>query len=405
MKLKLDAKTIAGLALAKGRDEEFAWDTELEGFGLRLRRRTDGGLLRTWAVQYRSNGRTRRMTLGPIEKVTPAQAREAGRKLLARVELGHDPQGEKEAKRIKAARTFRSAVEAYLVAKQPQLRPVSFRINKLYLLDGDYFKPLHSMSVSEIAHPDIAARLSAITRAHSAHTAAAARRTASAAFRWFMEEGWISANPVIGTRRPQQVKAREHVLTNVELALVWRACGDDDFGRIIKLLILLGSRRQEIGGMRHSECDFDANTWELPPERSKNGRPHKVVLPPTALAIIKSVPQTFRDHLFGDRAGDGFTSWSRGKVDLDRRLAGKVRPFRVHDLRRSVATGMADIGIEPHHIEACLNHYSGHRAGPAGVYNRARYERQVAAALARWDEHVVALVEGRASKVVPLTAY
>src|SRR6516162_4186674 len=239
-----------------------------------------------------------------------------------------------------------------------------------------------------------------LSRGQGAHTAAAARRTISAAFRWFMEEGWTTTNPVIGTRKPPQAKPREHVLTDAELAKVWKACGDDDFGRIVRLLILLGSRRQEIGGMRQSELDLEANTWMLPPERSKNHRGFTVALPPPALAIIKSVPQTSRDHLFGDRAGGGFTSWSRSKRELDRSLTGHVRPFRVHDIRRSVATGMADIGIEPHVIVACLNHYSGHRRGTAGVYNRSNYERAVKAALARWSEHVLALAEGRESNIV-----
>jgi hypothetical protein len=118
--------------------------------------------------------------------------------------------------------------------------------------------------------------------------------------------------------------------------------------------------------------------------------------------LAPSVPRTSRDHLFGDPAGAGFTSWSRSKLDLDRRLAGVVKPWRLHDLRRAVATGMADIGIEPHHIEAVLNHYSGHRRGVAGTYNRSNYERAVAAALARWGDHVQALVAGREDKVVTL---
>jgi hypothetical protein len=87
---------------------------------------------------------------------------------------------------------------------------------------------------------------------------------------------------------------------------------------------------------------------------------------------------------------------------MDRRLLTDVKVWRLHDIRRSVATGMADIGIEPHHIEACLNHFSGHRAGVAGVYNRSSYDRAVKSALARWSEHVLALVEGRKTKVVPL---
>jgi len=398
--MRFDARTVAGLKLPAGKDDHLEWDDDLAGFGVRVR--SSGR--KAWIVQYRPPGsrRTRRVTLGAVEKLTPVEARDAARKLLARVALGHDPQGEKEAKRARSARTFRSAVEAYLAAKQPELRPVSHRVNKLYLLAGPYFRPLHPMGINEITHPDIAARLSTITRNHSSHTAAAARRAVSAFFRWTMEEGWTTQNPVIGTRRPQEAKAREHVLTDAELAKVWNTCGDDDFGRIIRLLILLGSRRQEVGGMRWSELDLDGGTWTLPAERSKNHRERKIALPAAALAIINAVPRMNRDHLFGDRAESGFTSFSHSKVDLDRRLAGKVKPWRVHDLRRTTATGMADIGIEPHVVEAALNHFSGHRRGVAGVYNRSSYDRAVAAALVRWSEHVFALVEGRSSKVVPM---
>jgi integrase len=399
MKLRLDAKTIVGLTLSKDRDEEFCWDAELAGYGLRLRRRHDGGLLRTYAAQYRTNGRTRRVTIGNADKLTPVQAREAARKLLARVALGHDPQAEREAKRQQAARTFSSVVDAYLAAKQSELRPGSYRIAKLYLT-GPYFRPLHSIGIGDITHPDIAARLSAIVRNHSTPTAGAARRAVSALFKWAMEEGWASANPVIGTRKPADPTPRDRVLTDAELAAVWNAYGDDEHGRIVRLLILLGSRRQEVGGMRWSELDLDAGTWTLPAARSKNHHRHTVALPPPALDIIRSVPRRARDHLFGDRAAGGFASWHHGKRDLDSRLAGNVKPWRVHDIRRTVATGMADIGIEPHHIEAALNHFGGHRRGVAGIYNRSAYERAVKTALARWAEHVLALVEGRASKVV-----
>ena len=401
MKLRLDAKTIPALVLPKGRADEICWDAELEGFGLRLRRRSSGDTLRNWVTQYRANGHTRRVTIGSADRITPVQARAAAKALLARVALGQDPQAEKAANRQQAARSFHSATEVYLAAKQSELRPVSFRIAKLYLT-GPYFRPLHSKGIDEISHPDIAARLSTITRAHSATTAAAARRAVSALFRWAMEEGWVRANPVIGTRKPADPEPRDRVLSDAELVAIWKACGDDDHGRIIRLLVLLGSRRAEVGGVCWSEFDLDAGTWTLPKERAKNRHGHTITLPAAALAIINSVPQTSRDHLFGDRAGAGFTSWSWGKEELDRRLAGAVKSWRLHDVRRTVATRMADIGIEPHHIEACLNHYSGHRRGIAGIYNRSNYERAVKAALERWSEHVLALVEGRESNVVAL---
>src|SRR5262249_13460841 len=155
--------------------------------------------------------RTRRVTLGTTEKVTPVEARAAARKLLARVALGHDPQGEREAERARSMRTFRSAAEAHLAAKQGELRPGSYRLRQLDAL-GPYFRPLHPTGVSDSTHPDLAARPSAISRNHSTHVAAAARRAVSAFFRWTMEEGWTPANPVIGTRKPADSKPREHVL-------------------------------------------------------------------------------------------------------------------------------------------------------------------------------------------------
>jgi integrase len=401
MKLKLDTKTVVGLALAKGRAEDFAWDVEVEGFGLRLRRSGDG-LRRTYVAQYRVGARrSRRVTIGTADKLAPTQAREAARKILARVQLGHDPQAEKQAKRTASAQTFKAVVENYLAAKASELRPASLRVTRLYLTGGAYFKPLHAMSLTEIKRGHVASCIQAINR-NSSSTASAARRALSAFFAWGTASGLIGdgTNPVDGAFSPAPGKARDRVLDDAELVAVWRACGDDDFGRITRLLILLGSRRAEVGGMRWSELDLDTGIWTLPAERAKNGRAHTVTLPAPALEIVKSVPHT-ADHLFGIR---GFNNWARGKTAIDQHLAAAVKPWRLHDLRRSCATKMADIGIEPHVIEAALNHFSGHRRGIGGVYNRSSYERAVAAALARWAEHVIALIEGRASNVVTLRA-
>jgi integrase len=399
MRLRLDTKTIPTLTLGKNQRELFAWDSELAGFGLRLQ-----GQRRTYVAQYRAKGRTRRVTIGTTERLTPAQAREGARKVLARVSLGDDPQDEKSAQRTAAERTFRKVVEVYLTAKRSTLRPSSFKVTKLYLT-GPYFRPLHARGIGEIEHPDIAARLSAITRKHSAPTAAAARRHLSAMFTWAMEEGWIKQNPVVGTRNPDEAKRRTRVLSDGELAAVWNACnGDDDFGRIVRLLILLGKRPQEIGGMREGEFDLEAGTWELPEERSKNDKAHLIDLPPAALKIVRmAFPFGKRDRLFGTRSARGFTEWAHGKDALDRRLDG-MKSWQLRDLRRTVATRMGDIKIHPHVIEAALNHYSGYRAGVAGVYNRSPYRDEVRAALVRWNAHMLDLVEGRKSNVVAFPA-
>jgi integrase len=401
MKLHLTSSSMDRLTLPPGQRELFAWDTELERFGLRLQASHDEPR-RTYVVQYRANGRSRRAKVGEPDKLTLTKARLEARKILARVTLGDDPQGEKRAKRVAAARTLQAVVKIYLASKKLALRPASYKVTELYLT-GPYFRPLHGIGIGEIRHADIAARLSAIIRKHSSPTAAAARRAISALFKWAMQEGWITANPVVGTRPPAEAKARSRVLTSKELATVWRACEDDEFGRIVRLLILLGQRPQEIGGLRYSELAPDCSTWTLPEERSKNHRAHEIDLPATARAIIRSVPRRQRDCLFGARSDRGFTLWSLGRAALARRLAGAVtKPWQLRDLRRTVATGMADIGVEPHVIEAVLNHFSGHRAGVAGIYNRSPYRQQVKTALARWANHVVALIEGRASNVVAL---
>jgi integrase len=317
---------------------------------------------------------------------------------LARVTLGHDPQGEKAAKRRHEALTFAAVVADYLAAKEGKLRPISLRLAKLYLT-GPYFKALRPLAVSTIKRSDVASCIDGIERKHSTVTAAAARRTLSAFFAWCTARGRLGdgANPVIGTEPLANPKPRARVLSDAELVSVWNACQDDALGKIIKLLVLLGSRRQEVGGMRWSEFDdLAAGVWTLPAQRSKNHRAHTITLPAAALAIVGSVPRTTRDHLFGDHAAEGFTAWVRGKQGLDHRLGDSVKAWRLHDLRRTVATGMADIGIEPHVIEACLNHYSGHRRGVAGTYNRSSYERAVKLELMKWADHVLALAQGHA---------
>jgi hypothetical protein len=153
--VKLDAKTIAALTLPAGKTDAIFFDDELPGFGFRLR----GGGRKTFIAQYRVNGRTRRQTIGA--KVSADEARKAARRILAQVELGGDPQGEKAKARLKAARTVEVIAEKYLAAKETTLRPPTYRAAKLYLR-GPYFKPLHSIAVSDVTLEDVAACLTTI---------------------------------------------------------------------------------------------------------------------------------------------------------------------------------------------------------------------------------------------------
>jgi integrase len=396
--MKLDAKTVATLDLGDKRDAIF-FDEGMPGFGYRLRLGSGGKVMRSWIVQYRRAGATRRILLGSAEVVGAEAARVAAKKLLAKVALGEDPQAERIDRRGKDKLSLRSVVDEYLAAKEREVRPRTFRELKRYLT-GSFFKPLHSMPVDAVTRRDVAARLVAITREHGSIVAARARAALSTFFVWAMQMGIVENNPIIGTIQPKDGKPRERVLSDNELAAIWNACKDDDYGRIVKLLILLGARRQEIGGLRGRELDLDNGRWLLPAQRSKNGRAHELPLMPMAVDIICSVQRLVsRDQLFGARSNDGFTGWDDQKEALDGRSG--VVGWTLHDIRRSVATKLADIGVQPHIIEQILNHQSGHKAGPAGIYNRSSYEREVRAALALWEDHVRTIVEGGERKVIP----
>ena len=221
----------------------------------------------------------------------------------------------------------------------------------------------------------------------------------SAFFSWAMGEGLADANPVIGTNKAAgEIKARDRVLTDTELATIWRGLPDNDYGRIVRLLALTGCRRDEIGSLRWSEIKRDARLIALPGERTKNSRTHDVPLSKVALEVIDSIPRRVnREFVFGEGKG-GFSGWSKAKAALDVKLG--LEPWRLHDLRRTASTRMADAGVQPHIIEAVINHVSGHKAGVAGVYNRSTYENEKRAALDALSNYVlVAVVKADGSNV------
>jgi integrase len=396
--VKLTAKSVATLTLPVGKSDVIHFDNELPGFGYRLRAGAGGKVLKSWVCQYRRAGATRRMLIGKAHVLNAEQARARARDILAMVQLGQDPQGDRADRRDADKFTLRKAVEEFLAFKQERLRPRSFIEVERYLTSG-YFKPLHGLPLDVITRRDVSTRIVAIARESGNSTAARARNALSTLFVWAMRMGLVESNPVIGSAQPAENKPRERVLDDSELVAIWKACGDDDYGKIVKLLILTGCRRDEIGHMVWGEFAPDGTSWTLPAERSKNKRPLTLPMMPMMREIVDTVPRMVgRDQLFGERSPKGFVAWYLGKPTLDERSG--VAGWQLRDTRRSVATRMADIGVQPHIIEAVLNHYSGHRAGVAGVYNKSPYANEVRNALATWHDHLRAIIEGGERKVV-----
>jgi integrase len=198
-----------------------------------------------------------------------------------------------------------------------------------------------------------------------------------------MGEGLCNHNPVIGTNKTGAGEARDRVLSDAELSAIWKHVANSDYGRIVRLLMLTAQRRDEIGSLRWSEIEAMDRPGKaliaLPGKRTKNGRPHDVPLSNVALDVLdECTKRDDRDLVFGQGVG-GFSGWSKCKEDLDEKSS--VKNWTLHDLRRTGATRMADSGVQPHVIEAVLNHVSGHKAGVAGVYNRAAYAAEKRAAL------------------------
>jgi integrase len=383
-------------------DGKWLWDTTLQGFG--VRRQKAGAF---YYVRYRLGGGQRIKSLGLHGHLTPDTARAQALAALGKAAVAVDPFPEAPA----ATESFGAGVDRYLTQRKSKMKPRSFVEVERHLRKDA--KPLATAKLNEIDRRKIAVLLGGIETASGPFARNQVRASLSAFFSWTVKEGLIETNPVTGTAKAEGSGPRERVLSQEELATVWRNLPHGRFSNIVRLLILTGQRRNEIGGLRLSEIDFDRGLIVLPPARTKNKRQHELPLAPQALAILRRAinaagatdnsngngtsTETKHHSGNGNDVGvfgiNGFPSggWSGSKVSLDRRI-GLAQPWRLHDLRRTAATMMAELGVLPHIIEAILNHVSGHKAGVAGIYNRARYEGEMRAALCKWADYVTAIV-------------
>lgn len=393
--MRLTKATIGALEISPGKTERIVFDDALPGFGIRLR----AGGKRTWIVQYRVGTKHRRVTLANAAALDPEEARKRAREILAKVQLGGDPQTEKIQARARAAITLSGVTADYLQLVETRFRPTSYAEAERYL--RRYLAPLHNAPIHSVGRREVASWLNGVAAQHGPHAANRGRTCLSALFTWAMRQGIVETNPVTATGKAVEESSRTRVLTAGEIAEIWRACRDDDHGRIVKLLLLTGQRRNEVGGMRWCEIDKASEVWRLPAERTKNGLPHDVPLSGAVREILETVPRRAgREFLFGESAGS-YQGWSRAKTSLDKRInetriwmhgrnTQGIPPWRIHDLRRTVVTHMNEnLGVLPHVVEAVVNHITGPaRMGVAGVYNRATYATEKTAALENWSEYL-----------------
>jgi len=399
-------------ALRPGAGVAFLWDDELKGFGVKI---TPAGA-RTYVYQYRMGGReapSRRRTIGQHGSPwTPTTARKEGERLAVLVAQGVDPV-EEEAKRR------RDAVELAFT-------PYSQKF--LDSCTGEGWRKMVERELRLHVRPVLENRaLPTITRVHVTAVMdripadkAALRRNVFAVMRrllrWAVARGDIERSPMEALETPPAVAARDRVLSDAELVRVWTAAADCHaaFGPIVRLLIATGQRLEEVSGMDWSELDRDALLWRLPRSRTKNGEPHTVPISPIVLGLLDTLVKRAKAKdgkwpkkglVFSTRNGNPFTAHSRGKRQIDALLKDDpLPPWRLHDLRRTLATGLQRLGVRFEVTEAVLNHLSGSKAGVAGVYQRHTWTEEKRAALDAWSSWLDQLIAGwdRPDNVVQL---
>jgi integrase len=386
---KITLRTVAGLASGT-----YVSDAIVQGFG--VRRQKDGAY---YYLRFRKNGAQYMKSIGRHGSPwTPDTARNEARRLLGVAVGGDDPFA-----RPLATESFGHEVARYLGRKRAMMKPRAFEEVERHLTN--HAAPLHKLRLGEIDRRIIAQRLGEIETASGPVARNRVRSSLSAFFSWAVTEGLLEVNPVQGTAKLDEGGSRERTLTPQELAELWSVLDDEpnaQFADIVRLLILTGQRREEVGGLRWSELDFGRALIVLPPERTKNRRQHEVPLSRQAKAILERQPKRKgRDFIFG--IGElGFSGWSDCKARLDQALLAarrktnrkaKAMPdWRLHDLRRTCATMLGELGILPHVIEQALNHVSGAKAGVAGVYNRSKMIDAVRQGLQRWADHIDGIV-------------
>ncbi len=380
-----------------GRAEFF--DTHTEGLGLRV-----GIRAKTYFVMPRvlrqGQWRQERISLGRVGEITLAEARELAKKTLAIAAKGEIPaevgKERKEALVRDSIHTFGKVRDDFL--------PL-YRVRR----NGKPFLPsaatMEGMTVALRTLKEWEDRpIASITQAeiqawHDGYLAQGKEGAANgylghlrAVFRWAKQRGIITVDPAAAITAGGAHHARDRVLTYDELVAIWKATSTDHpFHAIVRLLILTGQRREEVGGMDWSEVDLEAGLWSLPAARAKNRRQHVIPLSAPAVAILKARP-TRTGLVFGNRRGKPYSAWS---VPLDRLRDELGLPYwRLHDCRRSLVTHMSeDLHTPPHIVESIVNHISGFRAGVAGVYNKALYLDERRRALDAWADYVLAKVK------------
>lgn len=377
---------------------QLSWDADVPGFAVRRL-----ATATVYVVKYRVGGKQRWFTIGRHGVPWTVQtAREEARRLVGEVAAGRDPQSAKE-----AARTSTVGVTVAEVFETFFARHVSrTKVGKEYrgAFRNEVLPYWGSRPVEKVTKRDVIRMLDRIVDRGASIRANRVFAYVRKFFNWCVERDLIASSPCNGVRSPSEERQRDRVLSDQELRLLWLAADRIGwpFGPLVHLLVLTAQRLNEVAGMRWSELDLDQAMWTIPATRAKNGSVHHVPLSPAAIRVIRTLPRLDRsDLVFTTTGRTAVSGWTRAKMRIDTamrtimideagtegRSASAIEPpcdWRFHDIRRSVTTGLAAMGVAPHVADRILNHVQGTIRGVAAVYNRHAYLEERRHALEVW---------------------
>jgi integrase len=363
------------------------WDAGLPGFGVKV---TPKGR-KVFIVMYRLAGagsRLRKYTIGPYGRVTLPMARAQAQKIFAARLDGRDPAEEKkQSRRRLVVDRVDDLVETYIrerVAQTETWRTIS------NLLRRDVIAHWGTKSIHEITKRDVSDLIGLIAQRNE-HAGHRLLKTLKTFFRWCVGRAIIDFSPADGITSNYRQISRDRVLADEELAAIIIAARkmESPYGGIIELLALTGQRRNEVSRLRWDELDERRRTWSIPGSRTKNKKAHIVHLSEQAWRVVEVRPRGI--YVFATTGKKPFSAFAKGKSAIDQLC--DVSGWRVHDLRRTVVSGMARLGVPPHVADKILNHQAGTISGVAAVYQRHEFLAERKEALNRWGAHVTQIVE------------
>lgn len=390
MSKKLTRKDIDSFTYQGGWDVR--WDSLIPGFGVRI---FPSGK-KSYVLSYRNEKRQKRLlTIAQTGKITLDQARNAALKNLATLTDKIDPAEEK--KKRHTGRTMENISHEYIDKYVKQTNRTWKEIERIFI--KDIVPVLGSKLIQDVTKHDIISLIDRVVERGSKTMANRTLANVRRFFNWCIERALIETSPAEKLSKPTAEKSRDRVLSESEIIEIWNACESEGYpyGTLVQILLLTGQRRNEVSKMQWHEVDFDRNIWTLPRERTKSDRRHEIPLSNLAqdlLGAIRMQRMKGVEYVFTTLGSTPFSGFSVAKKRLDgiisrnrkeRNIKQDFPEWRLHDLRRTAASGMAELGAAPHIIERVLNHSSGIVSGVAAVYNRYDYRKEVGNALEEWS--------------------